>query len=526
MNHLKRMLVAGAALSMMSLSIPGMAAAVADDPADPTYTADDAGIGAGDSCAPTVDEDRPSRGADATFTVVTTPTVLYTSNFDTEDNASWSLISGTWQFADGTLAQVESCGYDASALLDTHAVIDFRWEGTFASETSNQGGLVINQQSAATRSGATLIDLTDDGTSLRWGTYDALGYYIFAGAVPIDRPADGTDITLAVEVHGADVSIAINGTTMGTLTTEHEGGLVGLVATQSTVAFTSVTLTGLGSVAATSEPSTMRTSLVDRMIFANTYVSAGTTATINGSVVAGTYFTTGVSAVVNGDTLARAATTLGASSHVSSDLRSGAAVTLGADATVAGDLQFGTTVTFGAGATSGSQTQNTTVPIIADEQQDVVAEQLALTLLPSDVVLPPGNIATDVTFTAGVYEVPGLLTFTAAKTITLDAAGEDSEFVFNIGNYLSFGAAVEVVVVNGTANTSVIWNAPAGYITVGDGANIIGTILAQTHVVVGANSTLSGADTSCSGAVYSATSYISVGAGATVGGIGTCGASS
>jgi hypothetical protein len=522
MNHLRRILIAGAALSMVG--VPSPAAAAPEDPDDPIYTPDDAGIGAGDSCAATIDEDRPSRGADATFTVVTTPTVLYTSNFDTEDNANWSLISGTWEFVDGTLAQVESCDYDASALLDTHAVIDFRWEGTFASEISNQGGLVINQQSAATRSGATLIDLAEDGTKLRWGTYDALGYYVYVGAAAIDRPADGTDVTLTVEVHGTDVSVAINGTTMGTFTTAHAGGLVGLVATQSTVAFTSVTLTGLGSVAASSEPSTMRTSLVDRMIFANTYVSAGTTATINGSVVAGTYFTTGVSAVVNGDTLAGAATTLGASSAVSGDLRSGAAVTLGADATVAGNLQFGTTVTYGAGATSASQTQNTTAPDIAGEQQDVADEQETLRLMTADVVLPTGNIATDVTFTAGVYEVPGLLTFTAAKTITLDAEGQDSEFIFNIGNYLSFGADVQVIVVNSTANTSVVWNAPAGYITVGDGANIVGTILAQTHVVVGANSTLSGADSSCSGAVYSATSYVSVGAGATVGGIGTCGA--
>jgi hypothetical protein len=518
------MLIAGAALSIVSLPSPGPATAAADPaPADPVYTPVDAGIGAGDSCAVTIDEDRPSRGADATFTVVSTPTVLYTSNFDTADNASWSLLSGTWQFVNGTLAQVESCDYDASALLDTHAVVDFRWEGTFAGETSNQGGLVINQQSATTRSGATLIDLAEDGTSLRWGTYDALGYYVYAGAVPIDRPADGTDVTLTVEVHGTDVSVAINGTTMGTLTTAHAGGLVGLVATQSTIAFTSVTLTALAPLPVLSAPSSMRTTLLNRTVFASTYVSAGTTATINGSVVAGTYFTTGVSAAVNGNTLAGAATTLGASSSISGDLRSGAAVTLGADANVSGDVQFGTTVTFGAGATSASQTQNTTAPDIAGEQQDVANEQETLSLMPSDVVLPTGNIATDVTFTAGVYEVPGLLTFTAAKTITLDAEGQDSEFIFNIGNYLSFGADVRVIVVNSTANTSVVWNAPAGYITVGDGAEIIGTVLAQTHVVVGANATLSGAGSSCGGAAYSATSYVSVGAGATVGGVGTCG---
>jgi hypothetical protein len=517
MKHLRKLFIIGAALSIISLPSSGAAEN------EPVFVPSSAALVGGGSCPAVIPEDQPPRGPDADFTVVTEPTVLYASDFDTSES-NWSLLSGNWQFDPGTLAQVEECDFDASALYDMHAVIDFRWEGTFTGETSNQGGLVINQQSVETRSGATLIDLADDGTKLRWGRYDDLGYYVYLGHVNIDRPANGENVTLTVEGHDKEVSITVNGTPIAAFTTVYGGGLVGLVATQSKVAFTSVTLTGLGSSIPVVEVPTLRTPLVDRMIFANTYVSTGDSSTVNGNVVAGTYVTTGLNGAVNGDILAGSITTLGATSPVSGDLRSGTSVTLGAGATVAGELQYGTAVVFGASATSGTQVQNTTVPNITATQQDVIAEQTALASMPADVVLPMGNIPTDVTFTAGVHNVAGLLTFTAGTTITLDALGQDSEFIFNIDNYLTFGAGVRVVVVNATANTSVTWNAPAGYITLGDGANIVGTILARTHVVVGANATVRGADTSCSGAVYAATSYVSIGAGATVGGIGTCGA--
>jgi|TARA_R110001583_G_scaffold305_6_gene2748 hypothetical protein len=57
------------------------------------------------------------------------------------------------------------------------------------------------------------------------------------------------------------------------------------------------------------------------------------------------------------------------------------------------------------------------------------------------------------------------------------------------------------------------------YITSGDGSNVIGTLLANTYVAVGANSTVSDIGTSC-GAVYSATSYVSTGDSFVIGGNG------
>ncbi|MFT7476433.1 MAG: hypothetical protein ACI81L_003387, partial [Verrucomicrobiales bacterium] len=268
--------------------------------------------------------------------------------------------------------------------------------------------------------------------------------------------------------------------------------------------------------------SVMSTPAFDNSVFAKTYVTTGATdSIINGDVLAGTYLTTGATADINGSTVAAGATTLGAGANVSGNVRSGTATTLGAGA-VAGSVNTGTAFTVGAGA-SPAAAGGTTTPSVSGEMQDVMAAQSFLSGLSPDVVIPPGNIATGATYAPGVHQVTGLLTYTANTTITLNAGGDlDAEFIFNVSNYLTFGAGVDVVVVNGGPNVRVIWNAHGGYTSVGAGANIVGTIMANTYVSTGATSDVSGVDSNtCGGAVYSATSYVSIGAGATVGaGIG------
>lgn len=232
-------------------------------------------------------------------------------------------------------------------------------------------------------------------------------------------------------------------------------------------------------------------------IFANTYVLGAAGSEINGDVLAGTYLTTGASAVINGNTASATITTLGAS------------------ASVTGSLQSGTSIVYGAGATAGSDSVSPVTTITA-VQAAALAGQSALNAMPTTTVLAPGNIATDVTFTAGVYKVTGLKSVTAGKTITLQGDGSPgAEFIFNIGSYLSFGADVKVVVVN-SPNAIVYWNA-GGYVSIGAGADIVGTVMAHTYVSTGAYSVVRGPNNTCGGAIYSATSYVTVGAYATVG---------
>ena len=108
----------------------------------------------------------------------------------------------------------------------------------------NQGGLLINQSSPVTRSGATIIDLADGGDVLRWGFYDESGYYEAIGSVPITLGSSGA-VDLAIEVHGNEVQVLADGLLITSFTTVQSGGHVGLVASRAAATFGDMTLTAL-----------------------------------------------------------------------------------------------------------------------------------------------------------------------------------------------------------------------------------------------------------------------------------------
>jgi hypothetical protein len=131
------------------------------------------------------------------------------------------------------------------------------------------------------------------------------------------------------------------------------------------------------------------------------------------------------------------------------------------------------------------------------------------------------------TFYAGVYSAASWST-TAGTTLTLDGQGLDNAmWVFNIDDILAFGGDSTVELFNVGDNAQVLWNvgsvfSPGGYASLGDGADIVGTIIAEDYVMVGANATVmhaSAAYGNCAG-IYSTTSYVSIGANAVVGGAG------
>jgi len=235
------------------------------------------------------------------------------------------------------------------------------------------------------------------------------------------------------------------------------------------------------------------------------------------AVFSHTYTTTGDGALVSGNTTTLGDSTLGASTMVGGYLDSAGAVTIGANAEVDGTVYYGTALVVSASATTGGSSLNATQPLAT--HLGVTAAQDALNALGDSNELATGNIATDTTFTPGVYNVTGLLSTTAGITLTLDAQNRpNADFIFNVSNYLSFGAGTIIDVINTVDdNTSVVWNTPGGYTSVGANAKIVGTILANTYVSTGAYSTLTGSGNSCGG-VFSATSYVTVGANATVGG--------
>jgi predicted acyltransferase (DUF342 family) len=256
--------------------------------------------------------------------------------------------------------------------------------------------------------------------------------------------------------------------------------------------------------------------VINGSIFASEALTIGAGTQIFGNVEAGAAVTTGDSAIISGSSVSVAASTIGANSVISGNIRSGAAVTLGANSEVVGTVEYAAAITNGAGSSTGAQTQNTTPPVLSDEHLVGIETQSALDAMTAGTIITGSNITTDTIFSAGVYDVPGYLTTAADVTLILDAQNHDSVFIFNINTYVSFGAGTVVEVINGTPGTRVIWNVTGGYASIGANSTMIGAILAEQYVVVGADTTIAGSGNSCGG-LFSGRSYITIGSNVTIG---------
>jgi hypothetical protein len=235
---------------------------------------------------------------------------------------------------------------------------------------------------------------------------------------------------------------------------------------------------------------------VTPLVFANDYVSAGAGAKVIGDIKANNYVTTG------------------ANSSVIGLIETGAAVTLGANANV-GDVSDDAAVIFGANAYL-SGTAFYTEPSKFRYQEVVRAQSEFKAMGKEEKVIPLApTITTSRDLDPGFYSAASLAT-TAGITIQLNAHDQPGNWIFNITDILSFGANTKIELINPDpeGTNRIIWNS-GGYTAVGAGAQIKGTILAHTYVSTGAGSTLTGVD-SCGG-IFSATSYVSIGADSVVG---------
>ena len=313
-------------------------------------------------------------------------------------------------------------------------------------------------------------------------------------------------------------------------------------------------------------PVVLPTALTDQLIVAETYsslgalavvhgniqtgtytsVGAGTTgtavggiATVHGSVNSGTYTSTGNAAIVDDDITAGGYVSVGAFSEIGGSIESGGYTSTGASAVVTGTVDHVGYFTQGAGAVTGTVTQvGSVTPPAASLQATIMAEQAALKALTGTgtTTYATGGASTfgpaGATFNAGVHDVDDILSFAASTTITLAGNGstDDQHWVFNVGNYMVLGANVDVVITGAGPNSTVTWNilgdstgvspSTLGYASLGAGVDFIGTILANAYISVGAGSAMvSGVGDACGG-LYSAQSYVSVGATSIVGGDG------
>ena len=280
------------------------------------------------------------------------------------------------------------------------------------------------------------------------------------------------------------------------------------------------------------------------LVFGSTYVSAGASSNFGGDIVANTYLVVGASTQVTGDIKTGTAVTIGASSVVGvtgdliASIDAGTAATIGANTVVTGAVNVGTALTLGAGATKGDAVSGSASDYTSGRVNDAQDYFNGLTAAEEDDRNQlPTLISGDLTLYASdakPHSGPVVLnasSLTTSANITLTLEGNDVDWVFNITDMMTLGANTKIVLAENTFGSSVTWNL-GGYASLGAGAEMIGTILAGGYVTTGVDSKVTAAnessntykvvdgvtfeDESYCGGLFSATSYVTLGASATV----------
>ena len=159
----------------------------------------------------------------------------------------WTPLSGTWVATDGTYRQTDATGYDfiAQSAVEVPPEYAVSVDLTAIGE-SRGGGLVIGQPVAGSRRGATLVDFTDGGRFIRWGTYDeGSGQYRYVGGVATGGDFDTTAThRLTVEVRADRTLVVIDDAAVGEFGPVGDGR-VGLSTSLSSVSFDDVEIVSL-----------------------------------------------------------------------------------------------------------------------------------------------------------------------------------------------------------------------------------------------------------------------------------------
>ena len=302
-------------------------------------------------------------------------------------------------------------------------------------------------------------------------------------------------------------------------------------------------------------------SIVNGNVTASGAANVGASAMVKGNVISGDVGTAGANATIKGDFMSMGANSIGANAKVGGNFVSGGLASTGANSKVDGAVMAGgaasistsssvsgevwavnssgTQKTLSASPVSSTMTSAVTGDVIAHVAKDAEILRLAQASLSGmanstaakmgkndlNATLTSNLAATmtvNTTLYAGVYSAASWST-TAGTTLKLDGQGLDNQsWVFNFADILKFGGDTTVMLTNAGAGSSVVWNVNNGYANLGDGADVIGTIIANTYVAVGANATVLNVGTNCGG-VYSQTSYVSTGANSIIGGDGCTG---
>jgi hypothetical protein len=158
------------------------------------------------------------------------------------DDAEWKPMSGQWKAIGGRYQQMDPNGYDYITQRIGNAPESFSVSVKVSGpEGPANGGLSLFQTAIGKRNGATLVDLTDTNSYVRWGHFDDAGTYAFDGGtklgVPID-PAVGAIIKVDFQAGKAGkATVYLDGKRLGEFSPNNQKGSFGLISSNAVVAF-------------------------------------------------------------------------------------------------------------------------------------------------------------------------------------------------------------------------------------------------------------------------------------------------
>lgn len=265
---------------------------------------------------------------------------------------------------------------------------------------------------------------------------------------------------------------------------------------------------------------------LDGSISSGDVVTVGAASTIGGAITSSGAATIGANAKVGGDLVAGGIVTTGDTAAVSGSIEAGGYASLGANSVIEGNVAGVGHTTMGANSAAGSQSALSSSPItpsdftaslnstVVTTAQKVVDAQASFTALGLGQAMSTTMSTNTTLYGGGVFSAANFST-TAGTTLTLDDQGGRHDWVFNISDFLVTGASSTVIVANANPASTVTWNVKSGYASLGANSNFLGVIMARDYISVGADTDVAGFNASCG--LYSASSYISTGNGASVG---------
>ncbi len=168
--------------------------------------------------------------------------------------SGWQVIGGRWRFANETLVQEDSAGYDLGIVYTNKAFRNYTLEVALSHRTGSGAGVLFNMPYTNRLAGAYMFRYSDRRAGgVFWGYYDRTGKFIGQGYANVDPPGANRRVIRIVSGE-TNYSIFLDGILVASdipFVNGQNFGYVGLITARSASVFESVGVNAAGRTTAT-----------------------------------------------------------------------------------------------------------------------------------------------------------------------------------------------------------------------------------------------------------------------------------